>query len=77
MEKYSRVYFSLCLVFGYFREVAHSAKIKPTRKIPDIRYQRPRPDRLSLQPRVRHVPSILNAVFETFIRRVSQFSPKI
>ena len=26
-------------IFGDFREVANSAKIKPTRKIPDIRYE--------------------------------------
>ena len=35
MKMYSRVYFSLCLFLGGFREVA---KIKPTRKIPHIRY---------------------------------------
>ena len=37
MKMYGRVYFSLS-IFGDFREVANSSKIKPTRKIPDIRY---------------------------------------
>ena len=34
----SRIYFSLFIFFGDFREVANLAKIKPTRKYPDIRY---------------------------------------
>ena len=38
MKTYSRVYFLLCLFFRDFKEVANSAKIKPTRKNPDIRY---------------------------------------
>ena len=38
MKTYSRVYFC-CVYFGEYREIANSAKIKPTRKIPDIRYK--------------------------------------
>ena len=37
MKTYSRVYFSLS-IFGDFRVVANSAKIKPTRKIHGIQY---------------------------------------
>ena len=39
IEKVSQqVWCSAVSIFGDFREVANSAKIKPTRKIPDIRY---------------------------------------
>ena len=37
IKTYRRVYFSLS-IFCDFREVANSAKIKPTRKIPEIWY---------------------------------------
>ena len=37
MKTYSRVYFFAVSIIGDFSEVANSAKIKPKRKIPDIR----------------------------------------
>ena len=38
MKTYIGVYFSLCLFFDDFRDVANSANIKPTRTIPYIQY---------------------------------------